>query len=192
MKINSKKTLIISVIVFMLLFRIWQTSGCTTYTNYSWSTTDVISDVESQRNYEDNPNSITAKLLHNKFFSFAHISLLSVANYYEPRYLLNILGPLGLYLVLLGIGTIIKKNSKLGLAHISAIIGVSLMIMLVQPNARHFIFALSLESLSLWSINLLTKSKNAFVILLLLFPLTIWFFMVEWKLSQICSEILFK
>ncbi|MBI3342498.1 hypothetical protein HY024_05230 [Candidatus Curtissbacteria bacterium] len=192
-KINKSKLLLFFVLIASaIIFRLWQSTGCTAYLVKQFKLSDVTLSVESERIYEQNPNSIEAKIFNNKLTTAPHLLAEVFTSYFEPRYLLNLIGPIGTITVTIGVWTIIKKRSKKGLFHLAAISLVILYLTFQNQKENHLIALISLLSLSAWSKSFFVENKWNITLLIALFIISIWYFMITWHLPQICNEIIFK
>ncbi len=183
---------IILFVVFLTTFRIWQSTGCSGFISHKFKFSDVITTVESQRIYDPNPQSLEAKIFSNKFVVVPRIFLMSYLNYFEPRYLLSLIGPLGLSMLLVSIWVVIQKRIKAGFLHFFAVIAGILFSVYLTSRFNNLIILLCLESFSIWSVRFFSKNKKRFSVFVILFIVSLWFFFINWQMPGVCNEMFFK
>lgn len=190
-KINKPLlSFLILLTVFLSLFRFWQSTGCRSYLGKSDLMQSTILDVESQRIYDS--NLFGAKVFHNKVIAAPKVFVLEYTKYFEPKFLLDLVGPLGVFMSLVALSNVVKKKSKLGYFNFFIILLVVLCTWAIKAFLVFPLFVLSLASFSLFSIPTIIKRKQYLVLYFFLWVFTLWFFFVNWRLTSICNEILFK
>lgn len=189
------KTKIFFIIVFAFVFgfRLWQTTGCQNFSNFYFNPLIIKIHVEEQRSLDLNINDASSRFFHNKasvgFFEFTK----SYASVFNARHLLELLGPLGLVLIFLAIHNIFKKKKIVGFVHLTFILVCALLTILpINPKASFLLFALFLYSLLFWSIDFFIKNKKLTLFIIILIPITFWYFSFNWQMATVCNEIFFN
>ena len=103
------KKILFFVLAGLFAFRLWQTTGCLKFSDYHFNSLSIKISVEDHVNTDGTLNRQTARFFHNKLITGIYEYSKSYLKLFEPRFLLDILGPLGLVLVIL---TIFKINNQ--------------------------------------------------------------------------------
>ena len=185
----------IFVILALVTFstRLWQSTGCLNFLPTKFDPQIVKIKVEEQVNVDRGIERVVSRFFHNKastgFFEVAK----STIRFTEPIFLLDILGPLGLVLIFLATGSLVKKFRLLqGLNFL--VILVSILFAAATNNAKisFYTMAIALYSFSIWGTGALKTSKLTNLVFLVLFFITLWYFAFSWQMSSVCNEIFFN
>ena len=188
---RSKVFIIILILIFS--FRIWQTTGCRHFSGFQFNPLSIKINVESQTNTDLGLNRNISRFFHNKVSTGLFELTKSYASIYQPRFLLEVLGPLGLILVLFGLLNIFRKKKALGFTHLTFILFTSLItIFRPGPKISFYILASSWYSFSFWGISHFTKSLLLRTLFIFLAFLTLWYFIFSWQMSRVCNQIFFN
>ena len=177
----------------LFAFRIWQSSGCKSYAGFYFNPIAVRINVEEQRNLDKSTNRTLSKFFHNKASAFFWEVSKSYIFTTNPRFLLEILGPLGLFLAIASFANIVK-TPKSKSALLLALIAISslLLILPIDPKKTFYITAISWYIFSLLSASSFSKSSKLTGLFLLLLFLSFWYFAFSWQMKAICNEIFFN
>lgn len=176
----------------LALFRVWQSSGCKSFISHKFKTIDIVTAVESQRLYDNNASSLEAKIFNNKLLLAPQVFLLAYLQYFQPQYLLSLIGPLGVVMFFSGIWVVIEKRSKKGLFHLFVVLLTIIFSVYINPKLNNLLVLASLESFSFWSVTLFAKNKARLAIFIALFIISLLFFFINWQLPNVCDGIFFK
>lgn len=194
MEINKKLLKIIIGCLFLSLFvfRIWQSTGCASFRPFLFDNQRITTNVESSRQYENNPDGLISKAVHNKVTAAPYEFLLNLSSLFDPRYLLDLIGPLALIGALISIYCVIAQRLKAGLMFLAVLLIAQVWITLFTSSKTDMlILCLLWFLLSFWSLNFFVKSKKRFSVFVLLWLFSVWFFFISWQLPLICNEIFF-
>ena len=189
--VKSKIFAVILVLIFA--FRIWQSSGCRQFLGFHFNPLSIKITVESQTALDTQINRSIARFFHNKvsvgLFEFTK----SYVSVFSPRFFLEILGPVGLILFILGITNIFRKKVLLGFMHLLIVMLIPLIVILwSNPRISFYILAISLFSLTFWGISQAAKTKSTRVLFLFLFFITFWYLLFSWQMPRVCNQIFFN
>ncbi len=193
--VARKVTKVIVACLFLSLFafRIWQSTGCASFRSFLFDTNSITAGVEASRQYENNPDSLVSKVLHNKFTVTPHEFFLNFSTLLDPRYLLYLIAPLGLIGAVVSVYCIVSQSIKSGLVFLAVLSGALTYATLFNGSKTDMLILCSLWFLlSFWSLSFFAKTKIRFLVLVLLWLYSIWFFFISWQLPLICNEIFFK
>lgn len=193
LKKNMSKIIIVCLLISLFCFRAWQASGCASVRSFLFNNQRIITNVETSRQYENNPDGIVSKATHNKFTSAPYEFLLNLSALFDPRYLLELVSPVVFIGVLISIYSIVTKRKKVGFVFLAILILAQIRTTLFTISKTDMlILCLLWFLLSFWSLNFFAKSKKRFSVFVLLWLYSVWFFFISWQLPQICNEIFFK
>lgn len=187
------KILFIIVLVSLFSFRIWQTTGCKKFLSFYFNPISIKISVETDVNTDLGVDRNISRFFHNKvtggIFEFSK----SLAMTFQPRLLVEFLGPLGLILVVTAFLEVFKKRQHLVKFHFILILIASFIaIFTLSPKASFFVLAISWYSFSLWGIELFIKSRLTKTVFIILAVLSFWYFIFGWQMNTICNEIFFN
>ena len=149
--------------------------------------------MEEQRNLDKNPSAPTSKFFHNKITATINHVSLSYASTLNPRFLLEILGPLGLTLSVISSLKIIKNPKSIYTLGLAAVAITSLLLILpIDPRKTFYMAALAHFSFSTMSASYFAKTKLHLLIFLILLIASFWYFALSWQMTAICNEIFFN
>jgi len=104
------KKLFAIIVIFIFAFRIWQSTGCKDFISLSFDPKIVKISVEEQVSLDQGLSRQTARFFHNK----ASVGFFELAKFYskllEPRLILEVLGPIGIWAVALALTRPRKLN----------------------------------------------------------------------------------
>lgn len=183
------KKILLVILLAVYLFRLWQSTGCKDFSSFRFQKVSIIANVEGQ--VQQDSNRTTAKFFHNKITTGAIEISKSYAKIFEPRVLLEILGPFGITLVIIALYDLFKKKNKIVLLHLAAMLFASILsIFILSPKLSFWVIALIMQSFSFWGIRKISKS-NVLVFLILTVG-TICYFAFSWQYQTLCNEIFFN
>lgn len=187
------KKLFLLLTIFLFAFRLWQTTGCKKYAGFYFNPISVRINVEEQRNLDLGTSSSMSKLFHNKVSAFFWEASKSYLNTTSPRFLLDILGPLGLFLAISSFSNVVKKPKAIHTLSL-ILIGIAslLLILPIDPRKTFYVAAISWYSFSLFSTDTLVKSRKSILLFLFLLLVSFWYFAFSWQMKAICNEIFFN
>lgn len=183
---------IVALALTLTLFRVWQSSGCKSFISHKFKTADVVTAVESQRLYDNDASSLEAKIFNNKFLSAPQVFLLAYLPYLEPKYLLSLVGPLGIMMFFTSIWVVLDKRIKKGFLHLLIVLLTVIFSVYTNPKINNMFMLMSFQSFSFWSVPFFAKNKKRFTCFIIVFVISFLYLFVNWQLPNICSEIFFK
>ncbi|OGD88718.1 hypothetical protein A3I53_03895 [Candidatus Curtissbacteria bacterium RIFCSPLOWO2_02_FULL_40_13b] len=187
------KFVLILLIVLIYAFRLWQTTGCKQFIDYSFIPLSVKINVESQTATDTGINRTVARFFHNKVSVGIYESSKTYLSTFSPKLLFETLGPVGVVLLIFGIYEISQKKSFLGVIHFLGVLTIPLFAIIFSfPKLEFYVLTLSRYSFSLWGINKAAKSTLHVSILLALVYLTFWYFIFNWQMKSVCNNIFFN
>lgn len=185
--------------IFLLLtltifsFRIWQSTGCLNFLPTYFDTQIVKIKVEEQVNLDKGIDREVSRFFHNKASTGFFETAKATSKFADPIFLLDILGPLGLLLIILATSSLVKKFTPLKAAHfllvLSAIIFASLT---KNSQVSFYTLAFALYSFSLWGTKALKTNKLTILSFFALAIVTLWYFALSWQMKAVCNEIFFN
>lgn len=142
---------------------------------------------------DKNKSALASKFFHNKLTATINQLSLSYVSTASPRFLLEILGPLGLALSLISFSKIIKKPKSIYTLGLGAVVIASLLLILpIDPRKTFYLAAIANYCFSIMSASYFAKTKlRAFTFLVLLLA-SFWYFALSWQMTAICNEIFFN
>lgn len=183
----------VALLVFTLSFRIWQTTGCRQFESHYFNPISIKINVESQVGVDVGVNRNIARFFHNKATTGIFEMTKSYISTLEPRFLLEILGPLGAMLVLVSATLALKKRQILTLVHLASLLAASSLLILPKYSKESFyLVALLWYGFSFWGIRYLMETRIKITLFIILVPLTLWYFTFSWQMPMICHEIFFN
>ncbi|MDP2633023.1 MAG: hypothetical protein Q8P25_04880 [Candidatus Curtissbacteria bacterium] len=112
---------------------------------------------------------------------------------FNPRFLLEILGPLGLFLAIISTSKIVKNPKSIYTLSMGVVGAASLLLILpINPQKTFYISAISWYVFALISTTTFAKSKKMSLLFLLLLLASFWYFAFSWQQKAICNEIFFN
>lgn len=181
------------MLLSLILMRLWQSTGCVNYLPIKFDPQKIVINVETQRLYDENPNGLISKAVHNKLTATTHEFLLALAKTFDPSYLLSLIGPLGIVSGSYSIYLILKNRQKKATFFLLFVICAHILsILYLNPKTAMLILDFLWFLLSLWSIHYFIKEKRRVLFFIVLWLFSVWFFFINWQLPQICNEIIFK
>ena len=189
--VKSKIFAVILVLIFA--FRIWQATGCENFKSFQFNPLAIKINVEEQTSIDVGINRNISRFFHNKistgFYEFAK----SYVSIFNPRILSEILGPVGLILLILAAVDIFRERKILMFSHLFIVMSVLLLAILwPNPKILFYMIAVSLFSFTFWGINHATKAKTAGILFFFLVIITFWYFIFDWQMSRVCNQIFFN
>lgn len=186
------KLIIAFMIIAIFALRIWQSTGCRQFVSFKFNPIAIKISVESNINTDRGIERNIARLFHNKItvgvFEFTRATIAP----FDLAVMLEILGPLGLILLISSCIYVLKSKHFFSIAHFSLMPISSLAAVLLSDSKLVFyLLSFSLYSFSMWGFSYLFKSKYAFLLIFLI-PITLWYFAFNWQMPQICHEIFFN
>lgn len=181
------------LLIILFSFRLWQTTGCRQFNGFYFNPISVTINVESQSSIDTAGLRQVTRFFHNKAVAAPLEVSKSFARTLDLRLLLDILGPAGLLFLISGIFEIFRNKHKLGLFHIivTVVILSFSITSLATPKSFFVLIALSYYSLSLWGVGPLSKDKRLSLLSIVLIFYSLWYFAVNWQMSQVCNDIFF-
>lgn len=177
----------------LILMRLWQSTGCVNYLPIKFDFQKIVINVETQRLYDENPNGLIPKAVHNKLTATPYEFLLALARTLDPYYLLSLISPLGLVSGSYSIYLILKNRPKKAIFFLFSLIWAHILsILYLNPKTAMLILGFLWFLLSLWSVNYFISAKKRVLIFFILWLYSVWFLLINWQLPQICNEIIFK
>lgn len=149
--------------------------------------------MEEGTNIDSYSDRTVSRIFHNKvssgFFEFSK----AYAQTFEPRLLLEVLGPLGLALALLALINALKTVNRLAILHLFIILAVSLLaISTLPPKTAFYLLALSWYTFSLWGLSFFLKGAKYQITFIVLIIMTSYYYAFTWQLTTFCHEIFFN
>lgn len=187
----------INKILFLLLialfsFRLWQTTGCRQFNGFYFNPISVTINVESQSSIDTAGFRQVTRFFHNKAVAAPFEVSKSFARTLDPRFLLDVLGPVGLLFLTRALFEIFGNKRSLGYLHIlGTVVVLALSLTSLAPKTAFWLIALSYYSLSLWGINPISKDKKLSLLSILLIFYSLWYFAINWQMFQVCNDIFF-
>ena len=190
---NKIKIFFIIILVSLFVFRIWQTTGCKKFLSFYFNPLSIKVSVESNVNTDLGMDRNISRFFHNKatvgIFEFSK----SFASTFQPRVLLEFLGPAGLILAIAAFLEVFKQKKYLRKFHFAVILIASFIaISTLNSKVSFFLLAISWYSFSLWGIDFFTKTKTAKIAFIILAVISFWYFIFDWQINTICNEIFFN
>ena len=156
------KLLLLVLVGLVFSFRIWQSTGCVQFLSFHFNPLDVKINVESQVLVDADLLRPISRFFHNKVTVGIFESTKSFASTFNPKFLLEVLGPVGLFLIILGFLNLVKKREIVNAALFSLVLAVSLFnIIFNNPKILFYSAALSWYLFALAAINYLKNIKSA-------------------------------
>src|SRR3990167_727894 len=170
------KLLVVILVILIFLFRIWQSSGCREFSGFLFNPLSIKINVESQVALDFSLNRNISRFFHNKVTVGVFELTKSLISTFDTRFLLEILGPLGLALVIFGLILLVA---------IFAIFSKN-------PKVSFYVLAFSWYSFAIRGLDYFWLNAKSLMILITLFFLTFWYFTFSWQMPTICKEIFFR
>ena len=184
--------LFLPVLICLSSFRLWKTTGCKQFTSFYFNPISVKISVESQRTLDNQSFLAVSRIFHNKLNTTPFELTKAIAQALTPRFLIEILGPLGFMLTILAVLRIIKEKHKRALLHLLLVISASILAVL-PGNPKNFFLIISLTwfSVTFWGLQFFSNT-NKLLLYFFLILLTFWYFNLSWQMPAICNEIFFN
>ena len=187
------KILFIIVLFSLFSFRGWQTTGCKKFLSFYFNPLSIKVSVETNVNTDLGVDRNISRLFHNKVTVGIFELSKSFASTFQPRFLGEFLGPVGLILVVTAFLEVFKKRKYLAKFHFILILIASFIaIFTLSSKASFFLLVISWYSFSIWGIDLFLKTKLAKIVFILLVIMSFWYFIFGWQMNSICNEIFFN
>lgn len=189
----KKPVLILLWVLLLALYgvRFWQTTGCVAFRGHYFNPLAVVIRVETDRKLDDQP--AEQKVFHNKITATISELTNSYTQVIDPRFIIQLIGPLGLVLFVWALYIVLAKRSRLQLIHLVSIFVVSaLALTSFRPEIVFYLLFGFLTSFTFWSLKPIAKSKKQVAIFLLLLLFTLWFFAINWRMDLVCNQMLYK
>ena len=170
----------------------WQSSGCVSFLTLKFNPITIKINVENQTLTEGKTQTKTSRFFYNK----ASAGLLEIGKSYtqviNPKLILDIIGPLGLILLVYAFSYTIKKPSIKNVP-IAVLTIVVPFFVLATSNSKlaFFVWSITLFIFSSLGVNLIKPSRLMILIFVLLAIINLWYFAFSWQMQQICNEIFF-
>lgn len=179
--------------VTLFAFRIWQTTGCRHFAGFYFNPLTIVINVESQRSLDEDSKNSTPRFFHNKLTAGIFEYTKTYFSAFNPRFLLELLGPVGIVAVFFGVKNVVERRRTFGIFHLILILIASFIATLaISPKTAFFLIAFSWYSFTFQGIaNFLTR-KTYLAMFILLVPITLWYFFVSWQMPAICHDIFFN
>ncbi len=191
--ISRKKTLLLTLLVSIFVFRIWQSTGCLSVFNYKFDPSSIPTIVESQRLSDTDQSSLSSRLIHNKLTVAPNQLLLSLSSTTTPKFLIDLISPLVLISALIATYSIIKNKNKVGLFLLAALACFQVATTLFISSKPAILFLCALWFfLAIWSLDFYVKKTWRTIVFILLWLYSLWFLFINWQMPQICNEIFFN
>lgn len=179
--------------VLLFTFRLWQTTGCRHFLGFYFNPLSIKINVEEQRGLDNGSNQQFSKFFHNKVSAAVYEISKSYSQTIDPRFLLEILGPVGLVLALISASKVIKKPKSIYTLSLLSVLTASLLFILpIDPKKTFYIVAFTWFGFSLISATSLSKSKLSILLFVVLLLASFWYFALSWQMPRVCNEIFFN
>jgi len=177
----------------LFAFRLWQTTGCKHFAGFYFNPISIKINVEEQRNLDVGTDIYLSKFFHNKISSGFYQIARSYVYTFNPRYILEIIGPLGLTLALISFSKIIKNPKSVYTLVCAAVVLSSLLLILpIDPKKTFYINAICWFIFSICSAHTFSGSKRKLILFCILLVISFWYFAFSWQEKAICNEIFFN
>lgn len=186
------KIFILSTLILIFSFRIWQTTGCLSFNSFHINPLTVKIAIESQRLTDDKPNDLTSKFFHNKITTGIFENSKNLSTVFNPVLLISILSPIGIFLFIFIFANFKKFNRLLFYLHIAYILTSSVLLTLINPKIAMYNFALSLYTFTFWSAKLTSGRITPIIIFTILIIVSILYYSLDWQMKSICNEVFFN
>lgn len=187
------KILFIIVLVSLFSFRIWQTTGCKKFLSFYFNPISIKISVETDVNTDLGVDRNISRFFHNKVTGGIFGLSESLALTFQPRLLVEFLGPLSLILVVIAFLEVFKKRQYLVKFHFAIVLTASFIaISTLNSKISFFLLAMSWYSFSLWGLVFFMKTKLVKIAFIFLAVLSFWYFIFGWQMNTICNEIFFN
>jgi len=187
------KLLVIILVIFIFAFRIWQSTGCQQYSGFLFNPLSIKINVESQVALDPSLNRNISRFFHNKVTIGVFELTKSFVSTFDTRFLSEILGPLGLTLVILVFARIIRKKRISEIAHFGLILMAAIFAIFGKDSKVSFyVLAFSWYSFAVRGLDYFWVNVRSLMILIILFFLTFWYFTFSWQMPTICKQIFFR
>ncbi len=187
------KKITIVILILIYAFRLWQTTGCQDFTSFNLNPLSISLRTTADINTDPGLPKSISRFFHNKITEGAYEIGKDLAGLFEPRLLLEILGPLGFLMLILALLETVKTKKTLSLINLGAILTVAvLMVLNLNQKIIFYLFAASLMLFSFWGIGRLQKIKYSLILILFLTAATFCYYSFSWQLSSFCSQIFFN
>lgn len=190
----AKIRIILALILTVLFaFRVWQTTGCHQFAGFYFNPLAIVINVESQRSLDEDFKNSIPRFFHNKVTSGIFEYTKTYFSTFNPRFLLELLGPIGIVAVFFGVKNVIERKRTFGIFHLILILVASFIATLaISPKTAFFLIAFSWYSFTFQGIANFSTRKTYLVMFILLIPITLWYFLFSWQIPAICHEIFFN
>lgn len=185
---------ILLILVFLAFsFRLWQTTGCRNFLPTYFDPQIVKINVEEQVSVDRNINREVSRFFHNKASTGFFELTKSTLKVLEPIVLLEILGPLGLFLTALSLVYLARKFTLTQAAHFAVVLCAIISTIFIKNSKLSFyILTLALYTFSVWGTSSIKTTKLTIFGFFILTVITLWYFAFSWQITSICNEIFFN
>lgn len=181
------------VTIFIFSARIWQSTGCLNFLPTKFDTQIIKIKVEEQVNADRGVEREVSRFFHNKVSTGFFEAAKATSKFADPIFLLDILGPLGLLLIILATITLVKKFTLQQGTHFLLVLASIIFVSIIKNSQLSFYaVALALYSFSLWGTKALKPNKLTILAFFVAAIITLWYFALSWQMSAICNEIFFN
>ena len=192
-KSRAFKLLIVIFVFSTIAFRIWQTTGCRQLTSFYFNPLQIRLSVERDVNTDVGVNRGVSRFFHNKLTEGTFEFFKAYAAAFDPRFLIEMLGPLQVALAALTFKNIFKKGNEILLVHSWLILSFSAFAVLTADSKITYpLLAVSWNSFSIWGIKFIPKGKIWMTIFIVLGLASFCYFIFGWRMTSICKDIYFK
>lgn len=183
--------LLLAVITFSA--RIWQSTGCLNFLPTYFDIQIVTIKVEEQVNLDWGIDRGVSRFFHNKASTGFFEAAKATSKFADPVFLLDILGPLGLVLIIFATSSLVKKFTPLLGAHFLLVL-TSIILAMFSKNSKISFYTVSaaLYSFSLWGTTTFKTNRLATFAFFALALVTLWYFALSWQMKAVCNEIFFR
>lgn len=187
------KKVFLILVLLAFSFRLWQTTGCKNFLPFKFDPASVKMNVEEAVNTDLNQNRDISRFFHNKASTGLFEITKSYTKVLDTKLLLEILGPIGIVLLILAIKNTFKNANKIVQIHFALLLITPLFVMVYKnPKTAFYSLAFILYSFSLWGLNLKKTNRLCSLLFVLATVATFWYFAFSWQLPTICNEIFFN
>ena len=181
------------IIICLFAFRIWQTTGCRQFSSFYFNPLSIKINVESNIASDLGIERNISRFFHNKVTSGIFELTKSFTSTFNLRFLLELLGPLGLILTVSMIIRIIKKREITAIGHFGIILVASMVaIVPVNPKTAFSLFALAWYSFAARGIAYFSQGVKFWIIFIALSLFSFRYFIYSWQMLTICNDIFFN
>lgn len=187
------KKIFLLLVLFTFAVRIWQSTGCLNFLPTKFDPQIIKIKVEEQVNVDQNVKRQVSRFFHNKASTGFFEAAKSINKFFEPIFLLDILGPAGFGLAILAIIGLVKKFTLAQGTHFLLVLASILFASATKNSkASFFVITVALYSFSLWGFKTLKTNKLTIFAFFVAVLITLWYFAFSWEAKAVCNEIFFN